>query len=76
MPGCPDCAETVDSEHNLIRESRHGAGRGHDSMTTADQIDALVAWHDPAARDALDAVRLRPFSTGYTAAVKLHRVWR
>jgi len=45
-------------------------------MTTADQSDALVAWHTSGAGEALDAVRLRPFSTGYTAAGKLHRVWR
>lgn len=35
-------------------------------MTTADEIDALAAWDTPALSNALDALRLRPFNTGYT----------
>jgi regulator of RNase E activity RraA len=40
---------------------------------TADQIDALAAWDTPALSNALDALRLRPFNTGYTDG-SLHRI--
>ncbi|HEX8006877.1 MAG TPA: RraA family protein [Trebonia sp.] len=36
------------------------------TTTTADQINALAAWDTPALSNALDALRLRPFNTGYT----------
>lgn len=35
-------------------------------MTMNDEITALTAWDTPALSNALDALRLRPFSTGYT----------
>jgi regulator of RNase E activity RraA len=35
-------------------------------MTIADQINALADWDTPALSNALDALRLRPFNTGYT----------
>jgi 4-hydroxy-4-methyl-2-oxoglutarate aldolase len=35
-------------------------------MTIADEISALAGWDTPALSNALDALRLRPFSTGYT----------
>jgi 4-hydroxy-4-methyl-2-oxoglutarate aldolase len=35
-------------------------------MTIADQISTLAGWDTPALSNALDALRLRPFSTGYT----------
>jgi hypothetical protein len=45
-------------------------------MTIADEIHALATWHAPALNDALDAVRLCPFSTGRTALLTLRRVRR
>lgn len=35
-------------------------------MTSTDPLDALAAWDTPALSNALDALRLRPFNTGYT----------
>jgi 4-hydroxy-4-methyl-2-oxoglutarate aldolase len=35
-------------------------------MTTTQEIEALAAWDTPALSNALDALRLRPFNTGYT----------
>jgi 4-hydroxy-4-methyl-2-oxoglutarate aldolase len=35
-------------------------------VTTAEEIKALAAWDTPALSNALDALRLRPFNTGYT----------
>jgi len=42
-------------------------------MTIADQIKALAAWDTPALSNALDALRLRPFNTGYTDG-SVHRI--
>lgn len=42
-------------------------------MTIADQITALRAWDTPALSNALDALRLRPFDTGYTDGT-VHRI--
>ena len=42
-------------------------------MTTADEIGALAAWDTPALSNALDALRLRPFNTGYTDG-SVHRI--
>jgi hypothetical protein len=41
-------------------------------MTTAEEMHA--AWPAPAVSDALRAMRLRLFSTGYTALLRLRRV--
>jgi 4-hydroxy-4-methyl-2-oxoglutarate aldolase len=35
-------------------------------MTIRDEVTALTAWDTPAMSNALDALRLRPFNTGYT----------
>lgn len=35
-------------------------------MTTTQEIEALAAWDTPALSNALDALRLRPFNSGYT----------
>jgi regulator of RNase E activity RraA len=43
------------------------------TATSADQIDALAAWDTPALSNALDALRLRPFNTGYTDG-SVHRM--
>jgi regulator of RNase E activity RraA len=40
---------------------------------TAEQLDALTAWDTPALSNALDALRLRPFNTGYTDG-SVHRI--
>jgi N-methylhydantoinase A len=83
----PDCTVTVDPHHNLIIEiqpdhataahsrRRHiRTGRQHAmTATTTDQIDALAAWDTPALSNALDALRLRPFNTGYSDG-SLHRI--
>jgi regulator of RNase E activity RraA len=42
-------------------------------MTIADQINALANWDTPALSNALDALRLRPFNTGYTDG-SVHRI--
>jgi regulator of RNase E activity RraA len=42
-------------------------------MTTADQIKALASWDTPALSNALDALRVRPFSTSYTDG-SIHRL--
>jgi regulator of RNase E activity RraA len=42
-------------------------------MTTADEIGALADWDTPGLSNALDALRLRPFSTGYTDG-SVHRI--
>jgi hypothetical protein len=43
-------------------------------MTTADEIHALITWHTPTLSDVLDAMRLSPFRTDYTALLKLRRI--
>jgi hypothetical protein len=43
-------------------------------MTTADEMHALVTWHAPTLSDALNAMRLSPLRTGYTALPELRRV--
>jgi regulator of RNase E activity RraA len=43
------------------------------TATATDQIDALADWDTPALSNALDALRLRPFNTGYTDG-SLHRI--
>jgi regulator of RNase E activity RraA len=42
-------------------------------MTIPDQIKALASWDTPALSNALDALRLRPFDTGYTDG-SIHRL--
>jgi hypothetical protein len=70
----PDYTVTVESEHNLITGIDWGGGEGHDPMTITDEIHALATRHTPALSDALNATWPRPFSTGYTALLKLRRV--